>query len=451
MGFCGNCGAARTSETDQFCRACGTPYPQPTAPIPPAGAAPTQPVPPPPGTPPPPVVPGAPVSRGGPRPALILAAVGVTLALVVTGIVLWQVLKPRGGAETPEAAVEELVLAAADQDPVAAVDYLNPPEVDQIEGIVATALERGEDAELVTDGGLGDALTIELTDLELDVEELGDDMAWVTVTDGHYELDFDPDALPAGFDDFDLDEVHESGDIADELDGEDVSLMTIRTDGRWYVTLVGTMAHYAYLDAAQWQDLDEPDWEAVSADVDPIVGDDPEAAIENLVDAIDAGDVTDLLSTLPEGYARPLRPYAPMLQEAMDGAIASSGGLEVSVSGLELAESDAEGDLVRVVVEEGRVEADVDGESSGFEIRGECVETWDSWGSNTACLSDLPPAFRTLFADEIYLMMRETDGGYQLDPVATQNAYLQHAIEEFDRDLFEDFFEDLLAEIASEW
>ncbi|UMG91005.1 hypothetical protein [Nocardioides sp. TF02-7] len=109
--------------------------------MPSAGPPPYPPAGPPPYPPGPPA--GPPAARGS--TAKVLAVGGVVVALIAAGVVIWQFVWPRGGAGSPEEAVEQLVLASAEQDPVAVLDMLSPAEVDGLDDLYDTARERAEE------------------------------------------------------------------------------------------------------------------------------------------------------------------------------------------------------------------------------------------------------------------------------------------------------------------
>lgn len=464
MGFCTSCGAGRVSESDRICRSCGRPYDgaAETAPVPAAGPPPAGP---PPAGPPfagaPPWPPAPPVQQAERKAPVgrIVAIVGLVVAVIAAGFVTWHFFWPRGGARSPEAAAENLVLAAAEQDPVGMLDMVSPAEVEGLDDVYDTALERAEDEELVEGDGITDALEIELSDLEFEVDELGDDLARVTLTDGEYDVSWDPEKLPErlSFLAEASDEESESGDLKDVFDGEEPSVITIKDGGRWYVTVLGTIADYAYLDGAQNAedegiDLAEPDYDLVSEDVDPIVGEDPEEVIENLVAAVNSGDAEELLANLPEGLVRPLRAYLPVIESLQDEAGWDEEiGLSVTAEDLELSTEDLDDGRVKVVIEKGTftanaLEDDGEGDFASAEIDGDCVTTDEGFGPETECIGDDEIA-ADLGLDEIFFVVSEADGGYQFDPAATWIEYAALVVENFDGGFVDDIIDDLEGEV----
>ncbi|WP_183092563.1 hypothetical protein, partial [Nocardioides stalactiti] len=361
----------------------------------------------------------------------------------------------------PEGAAEKLMLSAADQDPAAAIGVLSPGEFEGLDDVYDKAFERAEDEELVEGDGITDALDIELSDLEFDVEELGDDLARVTLTGGEYDVSWDPEKLPERLE-FLSEESEadsESGDLEELFDGEEVSVMTVKIDGRWYVTLLGTVADYAYQDAVDDSDeeLAEPDWDAAAEDVDAIVGDDPEAVIENLVEAINGDDVEDLLANLPEELVKPLRPYAGVVQEFLDdnGLADDEIGVEVTVADLDLSTEELDDGRVKVVIERGTFSGSAfeiaDGyteEGSGsINVAGDCIEIYEAGSlQDETCLGE-EETVEDLGLDEIFFVVREVDDGYQLDPAATWTEYASIAVENLTDDLIDMIVEEIEEEV----
>lgn len=482
MGFCTWCGAARSSDADRFCRSCGRPLdPLPEAgaapvgvpPVDPPTAPPTAPLPPPPAPattapattaplgPPPDWRPPAPGTPGPARDTTrVVAVIGVVVAIVAAGYLGYRFLWPRGGADSPEEAVEGLVAAATAQDPVAVLDLVSPAEVDGMDEVYEVARERAEEADLVEGDGITDAVSLELSELELDVDELGDGLARVTVVDGHYDASWDPDRLPERLD-FLAEETEaesRSGDLEDLFEGSEPTFTTVEIDGRWYVTLLGTFADLAYAEAeleAEYSDYDlaEPDYDLVAEDVEPITGEDPEEVVDNLVEAIDDGDPAQLLANLPEDLGRPLRPYVPVLEQALDEGGWAEGelGLDVSADDLDLETEELDDDRLKVTIERGSFggtawEDGYDSDSGYLAVDGDCVAAYDEEGyGDEACLGDGPA---DIGIDEFFVVLSEADGGYQLDPVATAAEYGRTVLAEIDGDLVDDLVEELASEVG---
>ncbi len=382
----------------------------------------------------------------GPSAGKLLAVVGVVIALVVGAFVAWQFLLPRGGAGSPEEAAEQLVLAAASQDAVGVIDMVSPAEVEGLDDVYGAARDRAEEEDLVSGDGITDALSLELTDLEFEVDELGDGYAKVTLVDGKYDASWDPEKLPERLDFLaeESDAESESGDIEELFDGEEPYLTTVEIDGRWYVTVLGSYAEAVYTEVGENEDLDDPDYDAVGEDVEPVVGEDPEEVVENIVDAVNSGDMDELLANFPEDLGRPLRPYVPLIEDAFDGRYGDAVDLEVSADDLDLETEELDDGRLKVVVERasfsGSAYEDGDEDYGRLTIDGRCAYGEDEYGGDEFCLGQ-EEVLGDLGIEDFYVVLREVDGGYQLDPVATASEYAAGAVDGLTGDLLEDLLE----------
>ena len=202
------------------------PTPPPAAPPPPSApplSAPPPPPPPPPGPPPgpPPLPPGPPpgpppgafppgaVPPGGsPHPppgapakrrkgliALALVAVGA-LAIAAAGVlVVRAVTGSSGGADSPEAAVADLAGALDAEDPVAALAAMDPDEVEAVGDVYETAAARATELGFAPGEKTLGGVDIGVVGVTYETEDLGDDVARVSLTAGQADLAVDPGAL----------------------------------------------------------------------------------------------------------------------------------------------------------------------------------------------------------------------------------------------------------------
>lgn len=479
MGFCASCGVDRTSADERFCRSCG--HQHQAAAVPPLST-------PPPSAPPawtPPAYAAAPPPAGekpGRSAGLLLAVVGTVLAVLIGAFLAWQFVWPRGGAGSPEEAVEKLITASASQDPLAVLDVIAPAEVEGLGDLIAQAKDRAEDEGLVGEEQLSDAVEVEITDLEFEVDELGDDLARVAVVDGEYDVSWDPDDLPErlSFLEDESDEESESGDLSEVLDGDEPYVTTVKVDGRWYVTALGTIAEYAYDEAEDEVDVDRPEYDAVGEDVEPITGDDPEDVIATIFETISKSDAEGVLASLPGDLGVPLRPYVSLVEDALSGRYSDGAlSLDLTVDDLDLSTEDLDGDRVRVTIQGGTFtgtagEAGQDSDTSTVTVDGRCVTgsgdgfvTYDSYREDgyyddygyyhegeyvstessdpqTWCLGgddEAAEVLSDLDIDDFFVVMRKVDGGFQLDPVATVAEYAAIALEALDEGLVDDLID----------
>lgn len=459
--FCGSCGTPRSTPDQRFCSGCGNALTAPASPavppVPPVPPVPTGPV----THAPPPYVPapvGAPVDYAVPqqlppigtgRRAPVGKIVGIgalVLALAGAGVVAWAVLKPRGGAESPEAAVEQFLEAVVAQDPVGALELVNPGEVDGMDEVYEAAYERLEDEGLVDGEGISDAVDIELDDLAFDVRELGDSAARVVLTSGDYRVSFDPAELPDRLS-FVADAYPDgdaySGDLVEDLrydlpdlnrenDRPEPFVTTVKVDGGWYISAFGTFVDAFFSDTINLDfdgyDVREPDYDAIAASPDPIVASDPEEVFDNLVDAVNDGDPAELLANLPDDQVVALRPYAQTLEDALAEQAVQ---FEVAVSDLELETEDVGDGLLKVTVDRallsGTVYDEGDVESGTLQVDGRCFVASSEYDYEDECIDG--ELVDDTGIDSVFLMLREVDDGYQLDPLATAAAYARTVVD----------------------
>ncbi len=158
------------------------------------------------------------------------------------------------GADSPEAAVEALVRAAAEEQDLARVVALLPP--DEMGALQDYAPLFLDDAQSAIDAET-ESLEVEITDLSLDAEEDGD-TASVVVAGFAVDASFDGEAVSASFDgecvtvegpDGEVEEqctgdLGDLGPLADVLNLDDAAVAgvsTVEVDGRWYVSPTRTM------------------------------------------------------------------------------------------------------------------------------------------------------------------------------------------------------------------
>lgn len=429
MGYCRNCGQPLT-EGASFCGSCGAaaaPAPPMTAPTmspPGASVAPS---------PNGPVVSSS-TGPGMPRAAkIVLLAGSVFGALAIAGTVAWQVLVPDPGAGSPEEAVTELLESLADGDVTGAALMIHPAEIQDLAEAYDTVNERagagGEGTDLTS---TLDSFEIDLTDLEVDVDMIGSDenAAHVEIKDGSLSIEATDDLaprlqgiVPAGWsDDIDL------RDVADEFDDEfgshgSMYLTTVKYDGRWYVTVVGTVADHMLEDEGFQYEVGNysADYQALSDDLpERAASEDPEDVVEDFVDAVDSNDAEEILAHLPEDQASLLAPYAEALSD-----MASDWGVSWSVDarGVDV-EVETEGDRATLWVDRMRLEVSGSSHSDygegALEVDGACIIA----DGDHACLDDEIDPMEVLGFDRLFVVATEADGGWVIDPAATAARYV---------------------------
>lgn len=369
--------------------------------------------------------------RGRGRPALL--GLGVLAAVVVAGLAVRAVTSPTGGAGSPEVAVSALVAAMEAEDPLAALGTVAPDEVEALDPIYELVASQAEGLGFAPPSGSLVGLDV-TTDLAYEVEGLGPELARVRVR-GDIRLSAETDALgeetasaierEAAIDGEDVgprvavDLTDEDLVVVDE-DGADVRpfLVTVRREGRWYVSPLSTLAQYAVETLGLASPT--PTTSAPSAGAE-----DPEAAVEELLIATGDADATAAGDLVAGAAGEVIRTYP----EAMAGLIGRRGeDPSISLETLETEVDDREEGGVRVTVT--RMEAtltttDDQGEEAVATIAwdGRCLsvtedEAEDRIGAPSAerCLTE---GWRRVGLEDLSVVVVEEAGGWQVDPLAT--------------------------------
>jgi hypothetical protein len=301
------------------------------------------------------------------RPRALIAGIGI-VALAGVGALAISALTGGGGADTPEGAVEQLAAAIGAEDPLAAVDVIAPDEVRTLHDTLDTTARRAAGLDLVESASAPLAgIDLSVEDLELETETLADGYAKVTVRSGELRSTTEQ----AGFselvreatadDDVDVTENVDLGDLApEELD---TFLMTVRRDGRWYVSAAYTVLEYVR--AAN--DLPVADFGSGLARAAQLGAESPEAAARDTLDAVASSDWERLLELLPPGEV-PLYDYREALSELLD-----EGGAIFDVTEFD-ASARIDGDHALVSVRAaGTYDSDGSAEPTEWELSGECL------------------------------------------------------------------------------
>lgn len=316
----------------------------------------------------------APPTRGR-GVAFVGIAVAVVLALAA-GAFAVATMAAAGGAPSPEAAVEDLFEALADEDVLGVLDTLAPAERELYLPFIEDLVVELQRLEVLSgDLELGDipGFELEVDGLEVESSELGDGVALVSVTGGSITGMADPAAMPlgpflreladeSGFSD--AEPTTETDAIA--ADGP-VEIMAIDDDG-WHVSLHYSIAEQARKAAG----ADLPDF---GNGVEPEGGETPEAALQELVQAAVDLDARRLVSLMPPGEMSALHDYAPLfLDEAEEAvtALRSDVSYDISIDQLDTS-TDRDGNRATVTI-------------SGFEASGEIADVGFDLGFDGTCL-----------------------------------------------------------------
>ena len=267
MNFCIQCGAACKPE-DRFCQACGaalpgtadsaTPLTTPSTTASPAESSAA--VPPTLAVPLTPEAAGAvPVgqsARSFPKPSrklVILSSIIVVLVIAALSAVLVVQNMLRGGAASPEEAVSKVIESVSDNDIVGLYTMVAPRERDAVKRTQDAFVEKYKEFGLADVANAISENTATGSELAFDgveisilgttprVENLSDELATVTLDTGEVKWSIDPSQtkgiIRAQLDAVNSDEKSTgSMFLGDVLNGEGVTLMVTKVDGRWYVS-----------------------------------------------------------------------------------------------------------------------------------------------------------------------------------------------------------------------
>ncbi|MCJ7724884.1 MAG: hypothetical protein MUP76_00640 [Acidimicrobiia bacterium] len=243
---------------------------------------------------------------------LIAGAAALVAAVVFAGFVLF-------GGNTEQSAAEDLFAALENEDLLGVSEVLLPGERDIFfEPLleVFDELERlGISSQVDLDGLQG--LDLQFADLLFEVEEVGDGLAWVTVT-GKVTLTVEGQELPIGPlverylpDDW-ADEIPREGETTD-LDGFGIAVVS---QGRhWYISLAHTIGELARRDAG----LPFP---AEAAIAEPSGAASPEEALEEMVQGVVNLDIHRLMDVLDPDDTAALRRYSGLFMDDWDSSMA---------------------------------------------------------------------------------------------------------------------------------
>lgn len=374
----------------------------------------------------PPFVPVDPSAGSRGRGKLVGLGLGVVGLLAVGFLAIRFLLGggSTGGADSPQAVVEEMVAAINAQDPLAVVNLMAPDELDGVDDLIEDGaayyrdlgLDRLLDDDDVAAGddesNVDISIDINLDQVEASLE--GDDAAIVsfevfgdlelsgndTVTEqlGDDRFSFDSDDLDASF-------PTRSGEL---------EMIVVKLDGKWYMSPMLTAGHYL----VEASGLPRGEYDNIGGDRGA-GGETPEAAIQALVDVINNPDADDLAAALGGGEGRVAVAFRDAFAEGFaeidNGGLAGDLRYEVSVETNDLGSG-------RVQLE--AVELRVDGEfgdTATVTIEDDCLDVRDGGDivTNDCLLDVLDLPTDTDIDTTLWLDTVEEDGGYRVRIVPT--------------------------------
>jgi hypothetical protein len=321
---------------------------------------------------------------------MAIIAASSALALVLVGGGAWAVIALRGaqgGAASPEDAAKVMLESVSKLDGMGAITHIAPSERQlfaEFTDAKVTDKATGEAYDSAKDAlaKAKDAITIELTDLTFQGDQIAEGVNRTAVTGGSVRLDADVDALADAVIDgtdalqealgplasstgLDLTEGASKSEIEDGLDEffpvtkdiddlidmagleeDGLFVVTVEEDGKWFTSISMTVAQYAFESSGgDPSDLADP----IPANEMATFSSGPDAAA-GFVDALDAlaggNDLREFAKVLPLAESRLIAVYGPALVGGVDELIPG-----FSVSDFEGTKSTGNGSYERVSID----------------------------------------------------------------------------------------------------
>ena len=316
-----------------------------------------------------------------------------------------------------------------------------------------------KDWEILSDDNLTGVSGVDLTVTDRDVQVAAtnvDDIVNLTVS-ASIASKVDGEALPVGDWLRELVGEEEIAAVDEQTEPEEGSfpVTAVEQDGRWYLSLFYTAAEQARAETS----FDVPD-EGIA----PVGGDSPEAAMDNVVQALAELDLTALVASLNPNEFESLQRYAPLFlddaQDELDAAIRESdvsiditdAAYDVTGSGSERSvdltalsvEITAEGETLTGRFADGCFIATVPGEPEEIdscELQQELDEELDldDVVEDPEAVEDAIADIQAAFADyeNPGIIVKQVDGAWYLSPMATASNQVLAVMEALSREEIE--------------
>jgi hypothetical protein len=315
----------------------------------------------------------APVVAAAPRRSKRRLALASVLAVAAVGAGAYGITTMSGtddGAASPDAAVERFLDAVDQEDVIGVLESVEPGERTALRRAVDGVLATTERAGVTDDVDLGKVRGVDLKveGVAKHTTDLADDVAAVDLTAGRVTGDASLTDLPIGATLRQVLQDHDTTKVDDDaidIDLADLRLMTIRTNGRWYVSPLYTGAEAIRRDADPEQAVPKFDGGGIT----PKGADSPEAAVQALVAATQELDVPAMIATTSPSRARVLYDYAPLLRSE------ATGEPSFTITDLQLATTDGPDGSKIVTTDRYTLSDDSDDDRYRVEWDGRCSIT----------------------------------------------------------------------------
>jgi hypothetical protein len=247
-----------------------------------------------------PFVTAEPETRRRSRYGTVVAAFGIA-ALLGVGMLAVTAVFGNGGASSPEGAVRQLADAISHKDPLAAVDVLSPTEVRSARQTISDATHRAADLKIVDSASQPLAgVDLSVDHLELSTQTLADGYAKVTITGGEISASTHAAAmsklLQSAMKSSDS-STRGTVDLARLASNSNLPtfVVTVRHDGRWYVSPAYTALEYARESSGG----PPAEFGSAAAKVATLGSDTPDNAVGDALHAWQAGNWDRLMALAP--------------------------------------------------------------------------------------------------------------------------------------------------------
>ncbi|WP_460578311.1 variant leucine-rich repeat-containing protein [Glaciibacter psychrotolerans] len=396
-------------------------------------------------------VPGTGIRRT--KPWIIGGAIALVVLLAGGGAWAYAgIFSKLGGASSPQAAVSKLLNGAAELDMLSIYGSLSPAEVGSFKAAVeklGTLESENEDGTQIdyqkTLERAMKSMSVSMTDLEFDTEEIAEGIATVALTAGELRVDADADALldtmfeavrpqlvaqyeSFGYDsdaiDLELERTRASAaddltevlpysltakEVSDEL-GRDFTLVTVNEGGSWYVSpllSLGEMAFQQRGDNAKRGKL------VAASAVENYAT--PEEAVGGLATAVakfvQTGRSTSLAAALPLAERRFVSLYGETWGAGINGSTTVDIG-DVDVSAVE------SGGVARIELDNLSVYGNSGSGQWQVDLSGICAVADFGYSDSRGCLDDIP-VLDKLGASDIRLIAVKEGSGWFVSPLRT--------------------------------
>jgi hypothetical protein len=360
------------------------------------------------------------------RPGPILVTAAGMAALLTIGAFAISALVGGGGSDSPEGAVRQLAEAVSHEDALAAADVLAPGEVRSLHGTVEAAIHKAAELHAVDASAAPlRGVDFSVNDLQLSSERLGDDVVKVRIDRGHMSARTERRLLSALLQKVvpeDSDGVR-TVDLARLAHNEPTFLVTVRRDGKWYVSVAGTILEYVRMN----ENGPSPDF--ASPPPGTLGADSPDAAVQDGLHAI-ASRNWDRLLVLVSPEEAPLYAYRATLDRSIGDSQSTFTVDQLTTSSV------VDGDVAHVTVH-----ALGSTDSGPWSWDGGCITGTSDGERQTICVPARFSLIRLFFGyesqpepgapSEITVIRR--DGRWFVSPVGTALDVLDVWIQRFDQ------------------